>query len=229
MDLKYISSTKILLLSSVIGIFFFSSICVIETFIECSFLKGINICAVSDGNNSSYIDNFLIYFKILKNAGYKDIIYEIISTFFGIISYFFYLYFYSLILEYLTPVHYVFSNAIYAFLIQPIFLFYHKFNTGNYFSGPKEYTIVKYHQFQLNFVSNFAAVFGFLVYLEFIELKCCGLNYNLKKKIKQRCIEDLMQNEYLIDDEQNESKDDNLNDKTKISLNSIELDNKNII
>ena len=143
MDLKYISSTKIVLYSSLIGVFLFLSICVIETFIECSFLKDINICAVSD-ENKSYIDTFLIY---LKN--------EIISTFFGIISYFLYLYFYSLILKYLTPVHYAFSNSIYVFLIQPIFLFYHKFKTGQYFNGPKEFKLLKYHQFQLNLVANF--------------------------------------------------------------------------
>ena len=227
MDLKYISSIKILLFSSIIGIFFFSSICVIETFIECSFLKNIEICTVSDDNKSFYIDNFLIYFRTLKKAHYTEIIYEIILSFFGIISYFFYLYFYLLILEYLTPVHYVFSNAIYFFLIQPIFLLHHKVTTGNYFSGPEESTNYKYTQFQLNFISNFGAIFGFLVYLEFIELKCCGLNYNIKKSIRQRSIEDLVQNETLIDENQDKNQKDNLDYGNQQNINSIELENKN--
>ena len=209
MDLKYISSIKILLYSSIIGIFFFSAICVIETFIECSLLKDIEICPVSYDKKSFYIDNFLIYFKMLKNVKLEEIIYEIILSFFGIISYFFYLYFYSLILEYLTPVHYVFSHALYIFIIQYIFLFYHKINSGYFFNGPKESTNFKYIQFQLNIISSFGAIFGFLVYLEFIELKCCGLNYDIKKSIRQRSIEDLIQNSLIDDDNQDENQSDN--------------------
>ena len=128
MDLKYISSTRILLYSAVIGIILFTSICTIETFIECPSLDKFNLCFVKNENEtSSYIDNFIIYFKVLKDdAKTINILYEITSAFFGIISYFLYLYFYLLVLKYLTPVHYVFSNAIYFFLIQIIFILYHK-------------------------------------------------------------------------------------------------------
>ena len=169
------------------------------------------------------LNNLIIYFKTLKNANYIDIIKEIVSTFLGIISYFFYLYYYSLVLKFLTPVHYIFSNAIYYFFNQLIFLFYHKYNTRNYFSGPEgHYTFLKFHQFQLNIVSDSFALFGFLVYLEFIELKFCKLNYNLKKHIRKRSIEDSIQNGFLID-EQNENQQNNLDDEKEqlnISLSS---------
>ena len=219
MDLKYFSPIKILLYSSIIGIIFFTSICVIETFIPCSQkLYEIKICVIQDENKNYYMDNFFIYFETLRNADYKDIIYEIFATFFGVISYFFYLFFYSLVLKYLTPVHYVFSNAIYAVLIQPIFLFYHKYNSGYYFSGGEEYTVLKYHQFQLNLVSDFFSLFGFIVYLELIVLKCCGLGYNVKISIRQRSIEDLNQNKYLNDDEQDENDNQSEKKTSKVSI-----------
>ena len=209
MDLKFISSTRILLYSSIIGIIFFSSICVMETFIQCSnYLKEIRLCVV-EKNNNFYMDNFYAYFKTLKNAEYGDIIYEIGSSIFGVISYFFYLLFYSLVLKYLTPVHYVFSNAIYSFLIQPIFLFYHRITTGYFFSGEAEYTTIKCVQFLLNLISDFLSLFGFFVYLELIVLKFCGLDYNIKASIRQRSIDDIKQNKDVNDDEQDENQNQN--------------------
>ena len=39
---------------------------------------------------------------------------------------------------------------------------------------------------------NFITIFGFLIYLEIIELGFCELNYNLKKYIEKRRAEEIM-------------------------------------
>ena len=225
MDLKYFSPIKILLYSSIIGIIFFSFICIIQTFMHCSILKNIKICIIQDDNKNYYIDNFLVYYETLRKAEFKDIIYEIVSLIFGDISYFFYLFFYTLVLKYLTPVHYVFSNAVYSFLIQPILLFYNRFSTGTYFSGDGKYSKFKFFQFQLNLFTDFLSLFGFLVYLEIIILKCCGLDYNVKISIRQRSIEDLNQNKYLNDDDHDENQDDNQSDNNSTRRTEMQNDN----
>ena len=100
-------------------------------------------------------------------------------------------------------------------------------NTGNYFSGPGgHFTELKYHQFQLNCVSDFFSLFGFVVYLEFIVLKCCGLDYNIKKSIRERSLKEIEENNIVNDEEQGEN--DNLNDREKyFSINEIEVDDNN--
>ena len=62
-DLKYISSTKLLIFIGFIGIIISSISCVIESFIKCS--SKINFCEVEDTNNSTikYLDNFGVFFK----------------------------------------------------------------------------------------------------------------------------------------------------------------------
>ena len=225
MDLKYISSTNILLYSSILGIIIFIIISAIETLIKCPNLSeniDLKFCAVSYGNkDSTYFDNFVIYFKVLREANFLDIIFEVIINFLGIISFFLYLYFYTLTLKYLTPVHYIFSNAIYYLLIQLIFIIYHKIKTGFYFDGPFEYTALKFHKFLLNVFSDVFAFFGFLVYLELVELNCFGLNYNLKKAIIERGIEE----EINIGIDKNDQKDllnSNDENKNNIALNEVD-------
>lgn len=235
MDLKYISSIKILLYSSIIGIIIFSLILLIESLIECPKISdnlNLNLCLVSDNNithnnntnNSLYIDNLLIYFENINKCEPLDIIFEFLSTFCGIITYFFYLLFYSLILKYLTPIHYIFSNAIYTFFIQLIFIIYHKLKTGNYFDGPGDKTHIKFHHFILNVISDYLGIIGFLIYLEWIELHFCGLNYNLKFSIMKRSGEDMDQN--LIENEFEESNQTDhsiIKEEGNINLKNIDI------
>lgn len=193
-DLKYITANKILSYASLLGIIIFTFILFLESFIKCPNLTekiDLDFCLVSYENESvSYLDNFIIYFKVLINANSQEIISEIIINILGSFCYFLYLNYYSLILEYLTPIHYIFSSAIYYLLNQLIFILYHKLKNGYYFGGKKEYTALKFHKFLINLFSNIFACFGFLVYLEIIELNCYGLNYNLKRKIIERSIEE---------------------------------------
>ena len=91
-DLKYISSAKLLIFIGFIGIFVSSISCIIETYTKCS--QKINFCEIIDENNNTYIDNFNIFFEnISKLSTTIEIIYEICIIVLGIICRFFALYY----------------------------------------------------------------------------------------------------------------------------------------
>ena len=119
-------------------------------------------------------------------------------------------YFDILIIQYLTPVHKIFYSSIYYFIIKIIAIFYNKIKTNNFFNG-KDYE-KKFYIFLLDILGNIIAIFGFLIYLEIIELKFCKLNYNLKTYISKRSIDDLKQsNGYLGFNEEDEQSEKNKN------------------
>ena len=129
MDLKYISSTKLLIYIGFIGILISSILCVIETNIKCS--PKINFCEVSYTNSSSkYLDNFGVYYENISNLEKNnEIIYEICVILFGMICKFFSLYYEILIIQYLTPVHTIFYSSLYYSIIKIISIFYNKIIT----------------------------------------------------------------------------------------------------
>jgi hypothetical protein len=89
-----------------------------------------------------------------------------------------YIYFEVLIIYYLTPVHYFFYDSAYEFLYDTSQLIFS--------------LIRKEDQTKIIFeiVGDFFAIIGFLIYLEIIELHFCKLNYNIRKNIIERSIED---------------------------------------
>ena len=97
-DLKYISSTKLLIYIGFIGILISTISCVIETNIKCS--NKINFCEVNDKNNNTYLDNFYIYYEKVSEIKKRDeIIYETCVILFGMISKFFAIYFDMMIIK----------------------------------------------------------------------------------------------------------------------------------
>jgi len=207
-DLKYISSTKLLIYIGFIGIFVSSISCIIESFIKCS--TEINLCKVSE-NNIYYLDNFIIYIEnVSKLENAKEIIYEICVILLGMICRFFALYYDMLIIKFLTPVHIIFYSSIFYFLIKLIALFYNKIENSNFFKGKEMNDKKRFYIFLLDMSGNFIAIFGFLIYLEIIELGFCNLNYNLRKFIEIRSIEDTTQNidYYSFNEEDEQSEKD---------------------
>ena len=207
-DLKYISPSKLLLISGFVGIIINFIICIVSSFIKCqNFGFRTHFCEVSyynyeeqnkaRKNISRYLENYDIYFKTLtgeilnENYNKMEIALEVFIIFFGSISNFLYLYFYILIIKYLTPVHFIFTNSIYFFFIQIILLINNKIRTEYYFTGNNKFTSLKFFKFIFEILGEFFSFFGFMIYLELIELNFCGLNYNLKKCIIRRSIQDL--------------------------------------
>ena len=49
------------------------------------------------------------------------------------------------------------------------------------FNGKQENDLKSLYKFIFDFSGNFISIFGFLIYLEIIELGFCKLNYDLRK------------------------------------------------
>ena len=69
--------------------------------------------------------------------------------------------------------------------------------------------------------------FGYIIYLEIIELKLCGLNKNLRKNIKKRAELDMSTtddnedgNDNNDSDDENAENEENRNDKIEESINN---------
>ena len=199
MDLKYISPNKILMIYGIIGILISIIVGTISTFIDCQTIGEVNlkICKINDGNKS-YFENFYLYFKTL-NSDTELLLFELIF-FVGIITNFFYMFYYILIIKKLTPIHSIFSNLTYSFLLQLVGYFYENLNkpqNQNQYNndednkdtkGKTDYSFL--NLIFLGFITQIIVFFGLLVYLEIIELNFCKLNENLRRYIIDRSIKD---------------------------------------
>jgi len=104
---------------------------------------------------------------------------------------FFALYFNILIIKLLTPVYIIFDSSIFYFIIKIIAIFYFKININYFLDENGNLDKIQFWKFFLDILGNFIAIFGFLIYLELIELGFCKLNYNLRKTIEKRSIDDI--------------------------------------
>ena len=77
---------------------------------------------------------------------------------------------------------------IYYALKKMILPIYTLINNKTYFSDNRMENI--YEKYTLDFPSDIITIFSFLIYLEIIELNCCGLNYNLRRIIIERSSRD---------------------------------------
>ena len=112
MDLKYISPFKLLIFYGFIGILISTIIGTISTFFKCPGDYNMNICNIFGDDNERFFENFKLYWNIQKN--FKDKIYELITILIGLITNFFFEFFYIVIIKYLTPMHIIFLNIIYS-------------------------------------------------------------------------------------------------------------------
>ena len=117
MELKYISSQKLLIYYGVIGIIIYAFVCLLLSYIKCNELFENSICEIFDNKDNYYIENIFIYFHNLSNSNKGTIIQEIIIMLFGMIFYVLYIYFEVLIIYYLTPVHYFFMIQLTNFYV----------------------------------------------------------------------------------------------------------------
>ena len=228
MDLKYISPNKILMIYGIIGILISIIVGTISTFIDCQTIGEVNlkICKINDGNKS-YFENFYLYFKTL-NSDTELLLFELIF-FVGIITNFFYMFYYILIIKKLTPIHSIFSNLTYSFLLQLVGYFYENLNkpqNQNQYNndednkdtkGKTDYSFL--NLIFLGFITQIIVFFGLLVYLEIIELNFCKLNENLRRYIIDRSIKDYELNKIdKITDNDKEDDEDAINNSNSQNL-----------
>jgi len=178
MDLRFISSNKLLMCYGILGFVIDSIICTITTFVDCG-KNNFNLCK-KNYNKKIYLENFFSYFNDLS-------IKNIILMIFYVITFLLKSLFYILTIKYLTPFHIISLPTIYYFLVHMVLGIY---------------TIVKKKEIEnvnyaLELSSSFLAFLAFSIFLEFIELNFCLCNYNLRRYIVRRSIIDSnINNEY---------------------------------
>ena len=122
--------------------------------------------------------------------------------------------------------HVIFSNSIYYFIIQIIILIYNLIL--------KKRNIEKEILFKLiiDIIEEVFSLFGFMVYLEIIELKFWGLNYDIRKNISRRSVEDsnidihFKDDSSLINEEEYQEKQDSSFSSEKDSKSSQSTKNE---
>ena len=181
MDLRYISPSKILIIYGLLGTFFYLIISVISTFFKCNEVIKEYICGVK-GENEFFYENIFLYFNKFEGDLYEIFI-EILSNLFGVIFFSLNKYFALLVIKFLSPIHVIFLNPI-IFFIQKISLALKTMILeGSFFKNPIQNAKIK---LILDASGDILSIIGFMIYLEIIELKFCGYNYDIRKEIVER-------------------------------------------
>ena len=139
------------------------------------------------------------------------------------------MFYYILIIKNLTPIHSIFSNLTYSFLLQLMGYFYenlnkllyqNQYNNDEDKKDTKEYPDYSFlNLIFLGFITQIIVFFGLLVYLEIIELNFCKLNENLRRYIIRRSIEDYELNKIdKITDNDKEEDEDAINNSNSQNL-----------
>ena len=183
MEIEMIPPYIIILITGIIGLILNLILLAFTSRFKCTmnnFIK--NIC-IAFSNEGAYYDNLLIYFSNMKlkyndSSRSKEFFIEIF------VVYPFYLIFSFLefacqmfAVYYLDPNYILIKDPIYFGILRLILLFYNIKNLSTY--------LYIYQFFLLEFAEIFAFL-GYLVYLEILELRFCGLDQDLKRKIIAR-------------------------------------------
>ena len=236
MEVKYISPYLIIIFTGLIGIFSNIILLIISQFKSCgidnnyisNFCHSIKYKENDNGppNSTYYFDNFIAYITRLndafhphKNDSYNydskvrkpiDGIFEIIFSFIFPIFAFFKTIFDLFIIKELGVFHILFPEVIYQFIKDLIIIIYKIAKDSS--------DRIQTTQFIFIGLSNLFAIIGFGIYLELIEIRFCGFDYNLKQNIIYRGLLDLKESE---EDENNENRISDL-DERQNSLNEYE-------
>ena len=226
MDLKYISSGKLLMFYGIIGAIITSGACVITSIYPCedtliSYKEMTNICRQNIPYNNgthnityNYYDSYQLFVKQLLD---KDKLYTFKNTclLFLRTTIFFFIKFFSMqIIKYLSPAFFICASYLYYFFLRLVNIIIDLIKNND---------IESYNY--LDFIIEIFSIVGILVYIEFIELNFCDLNYNLKKNIIQRSLIDSKNTEIaeITDDDIEEGGENNAN----VSNNTINEENQN--
>ena len=236
MEVKYISPYLIIIFTGLIGIFSNVILLIISQFKSCgddnnyiyNFCHSVKYKKNNDGflNATYYFDNFISYITRLNDAFHPhkndslkygsrvpkpiDGIFEIIFSFIFPIFAFFKTIFDLFIIKELGVFHILFPEVIYQFIKDLIIIIYKIAKDSS--------DRIQTTQFIFIGLSNLFAIIGFGIYLELIEIRFCGFDYNLKQNIIYRGLLDLKESE---EDENNENRISDL-DERQNSLNEYE-------
>ena len=183
LEKRIISIPNYMLIYGIIGLITTSICALITTFVPCGEENTIpelskKVCELSD-NNTYYFDSYRIYYNNLyaEYFGSRLILLIIKSILNFHVAYFIYV-----IYKKLSPIYYLCMHR-FDFLIITILAFLN--NLINKHIEGVNITIKAFDILTLIFY-----ILGSLVYLEFIELNFCNLNFYTKRNIKERSVSD---------------------------------------
>lgn len=230
---KFVTPYKIILFKGIIGLIATIIGLIITSNLECKKTDDINslvihkifnyfICSITDEKDKHhyYYDHFFLYFASVKGTSKK--VKEAIILILYCIFHFFTNFSLILINQFLSPIHYLITESLYSLINIPLAILSdtsyetikESITTGDDksidISNIYNVVIQNYGYILLKFISCFFNLIGYIIYLEIIELKFCGLNNDLRKNIKKRASVDGTSNEE--EDNSSCSSDDDEND-----------------
>ena len=229
MYLYYISPYKIIFYVGIIGSFITFFALIFVTFFDCKENNNYNIenyCILSKTVNNKkkyYYDNILIYFNNLyDNISNYKFYFEIIL----ITPLFFALEFFGftceiLIIHYLNPIYVLVRENLYYCILRFIFILAN-LNEYNHYITTEQFFILQF--------SEISAIFGYSIYLEIIELRFCGLDKDLRRKIIERGEIESIHNKPSYNnnnDDENNDNGNNDNDNNDYENNSFDDEKSN--
>ena len=205
MDIKYITSHKLLILYGIIRTLFYSIIWKISTFNKCKkeynstpnivdcFCEIQEINEINITNNgiinetTKYLAHYKLYFTRFTDI--RESLLEIFAVCLGSASFFFYKYFNLLIIKNLSPIHLMFTIPPFYLIKKLILRAYTYISYRDKFNNKIEKIdsdpIFK-AKFILDSFGYFLFIISNLIYFEILELNFCNLNYYLRKSIIER-------------------------------------------
>lgn len=189
MDIRFISIPKVLIYFGLFGSIISLIIVILSSHIKCPYFEK-SICQLNyiEHNNKTiyYLENYKIYFSDLK----ENIIEEIIINLLGQFSFLFDCFFSLLVIKHLSPIHKIFSTPLYFFSQKTLLVIINLCKEHTFFSKNK----IKYiHlKFTLDITSDLVSIVGLMIYLEIFEFNFCDFNYDTRKSISIRAIDDIL-------------------------------------
>lgn len=113
-EIKNISTIKLLMVFNLIGTISFFCFTFIATFTKCSdneFSEKLSL--IYKDNEIKYFDNFIIYFSEIKDIGPKEIVIELVAIGFGSLLFFLETLLSILIIKNLSPIYIIFLQPLY--------------------------------------------------------------------------------------------------------------------
>ena len=217
LDIKYATTSHILMIYSLVGFSICFIICIISSFIPCSEKNAPNLiiedlCKI-EVNGYLYFDNINNYFRSFSYGNGIDIFIRTFIIIADSVTFFFNKYYSILVIKYTNPVNIILCFPI-IFIIRKIVLIIVNLIVDN--ECFKDTSYYKVDKFFLDMFGDIICAFGYLIYLEIIELKFCGINHNIKKNIINRGIDEMSINDMtgFINDDMSE--DENSTSSTEM-------------
>ena len=203
MDIKYVSPYSIIIMVGIFGLIFTSILIIISSLNKCKEPKIIDaICKVKASENEelAYFDSISIYFKNLRNNT-KFLIEILIITPLYFFFHFMEFNYEILLIYYLNPIYILISDSLY-YGGKSLYSFIIK--SANEKDNEEDNIHLTY-----DLIGNLSACFAYLIYVEIIELKFCGLNKNIRKNIRERGDSEIYRLRNEEDNDEEEEDDEN--------------------